>query len=882
MSLLQLPLDMLPGGSIAINDRLSMRICDDTLVYFHYLDPVYSHPFPDVAHRDRAIAMFLDFGTATASQLARAHGLSLRTVGRALKARRQGLHDSFPPPPAARARTVLKDPPQRQRARRHAALRQQLAPGRGRSRREPSNRVPLPPRRPPAWRARRARRRPAATGGTSRGQAPQAVSRSARNQLDAAAPLGMATCNVAGRMAASIGGPGPAPPRFEAVETVARGGVLTALPALLQAGLLSDRDRLGPVAGYYGQRAVLLLQAFLLLARVRNPERLRYEQPGEWGRLLGLDRSCAPDTLRRKLGELAGGEDAVQAWREQLARQWVSAAADDVATLFVDGHVQVYHGQANLPKHFVSRDRLKLPAAAGYWVHAPGGAPLLCLHQQVDPGMVAELRSAIVPQLEALGLLEPWLGAGQQEPRLTLAFDREGWSPQLFAALQARGIACVTWRKGPQQERWLDAEFRAAEIPLRTPFGEEIGRGCLAERAMSLLPSKVTVRVREIRFWINERQPPAGRSGQRRKARSQAGKPPAGPAPAIDRHDPPHHARGAGRGPAAVALEPGGQFQVDAPGIRSRHAGGACDRGGRGRHEGGESGIARDRERPEEAEGQVRSAAPPAGAAGPQEHAESARGAAEGQGGDPGGREGHRGPGTGPQFHALARAGRRAAGRAPPAGAARHPARPAGRPAHDRLPGRDRDGIRPRAASRQARGGARPGAGTAAVRREPAARPRSRHAHGAAAAHRLPGPRRGRRPTDRAAQPHQDHLSRHVPAARLRDPARPRPRKPIRAFQKLTLKCYENGKSGARELACRIEFCYTPKHGRWLNIAENELSAMTRQCLSGRRIGDLGTLQSEIAAWSTDVNDRQRGVDWRMTIADARCNLKSIYPKIMQ
>ena len=86
---------------------------------------------------------------------------------------------------------------------------------------------------------------------------------------------------------------------------------------------------------------------------------------------------------------------------------------------------------------------------------------------------------------------------------------------------------------------------------------------------------------------------------------------------------------------------------------------------------------------------------------------------------------------------------------------------------------------------------------SAQTRREPAARPRSRHAHGAAAAHRLPGPRRGRRPTVRAAQPHQDHLSRHVPAARLRDPARPRPRKPIRAFQKLTLKCYENGKSDA-------------------------------------------------------------------------------------
>ena len=162
-----------------------------------------------------------------------------------------------------------------------------------------------------------------------------------------------------------------------------------------------------------------------------------------------------------------------------------------------------------IPKHFVSRDRLKLPAAAGYWVHAPGGAPLLCLHKQVDPGMVAELRSAIVPQLEGLGLLKPRPGAGELAPRLTLAFDREGGSPQLFAQLQARGIACVTWRKGPQQERWLDAEFRAAEIPLRTPFGEESGRACIAERAMTLLPSKLTVR--EIRFWIDERQPPARR-----------------------------------------------------------------------------------------------------------------------------------------------------------------------------------------------------------------------------------------------------------------------------------------------------------------------------------------------------------------------------------
>jgi hypothetical protein len=84
----------------------------------------------------------------------------------------------------------------------------------------------------------------------------------------------------------------------------------------------------------------------------------------------------------------------------------------------------------------------------------------------------------------------------------------------------------------------------------------------------------------------------------------------------------------------------------------------------------------------------------------------------------------------------------------------------------------------------------------------------------------------------------------------------------------------------ARELVRRIEFCYTPKHGSWLNIAENELSSVTRQCVSDRRFGDVETLRAETAAWSTDVNDTQRGVDWQMKINDARCKLKSIYPKI--
>ena len=87
-------------------------------------------------------------------------------------------------------------------------------------------------------------------------------------------------------------------------------------------------------------------------------------------------------------------------------------------------------------------------------------------------------------------------------------------------------------------------------------------------------------------------------------------------------------------------------------------------------------------------------------------------------------------------------------------------------------------------------------------------------------------------------------------------------------------------KARARALIRRIEFRHTPKHGSWLNIAENELSSLTRQCVAGRRFGNIATLRRETALWSSNVNHTQRGVDWQMKISDARCKLKSVYPKI--
>lgn len=84
----------------------------------------------------------------------------------------------------------------------------------------------------------------------------------------------------------------------------------------------------------------------------------------------------------------------------------------------------------------------------------------------------------------------------------------------------------------------------------------------------------------------------------------------------------------------------------------------------------------------------------------------------------------------------------------------------------------------------------------------------------------------------------------------------------------------------ARAYLRRLEFCNTPKHGSWLNVAECELSCLTRQCLRGRRIGELVELQSEITIWSEKTNAKQRGVDWQFKIDDARHKLKRLYPKI--
>lgn len=85
----------------------------------------------------------------------------------------------------------------------------------------------------------------------------------------------------------------------------------------------------------------------------------------------------------------------------------------------------------------------------------------------------------------------------------------------------------------------------------------------------------------------------------------------------------------------------------------------------------------------------------------------------------------------------------------------------------------------------------------------------------------------------------------------------------------------------AHRLARRFEWHYTPEHGSWLNMAECELSVLTRRCI-GRRIADLDTLRREVQAWQDKRNRRQVTIDWQFTTVDARIKLKHLYPVVKE
>ncbi len=289
--------------------------------------------------------------------------------------------------------------------------------------------------------------------------------------------------------------------RFEAADDVAKGGVLFALPALLGEGLLRHtREHYALPKGYYPLESIFLLLGLLALVRCPSMEQTRYEAPGEWGRLLGLDRLPEVKTLRSKIGTLCEPEGRAAKWQSQLSREWMaSKEADDpdlAGLYYADGHVRVYHGGLTaLPRRYLSRLRLCLRGTTDYWVNGLGGEPFFVVTQTVNPGLVGVLREKIVPRLlaEAPQPGPDVLAANPKAMRFTIVVDREGYSPGLFEELVRERIAVLSYQKKPG-EAWPESEFARRKV--KPPGGREVELD-LAERLVKLGSG---LEVREVRM----------------------------------------------------------------------------------------------------------------------------------------------------------------------------------------------------------------------------------------------------------------------------------------------------------------------------------------------------------------------------------------------
>jgi hypothetical protein len=230
-----------------------------------------------------------------------------------------------------------------------------------------------------------------------------------------------------------------AAPLFVRASSVPRAGVLLAIPALVASGLLPIAGKiygsLGPA--FYGLRTTLVTYVLLALLRIPRPETLKEYAPDGLGHIIGLDRMLEVKTLRRKLAQLANMNKSQQLGRE-LAQRRVRERGRLFGFLYVDGHVRAYHGKYSIPKAFLTRTRLAVPATTDYWVNDKKGDPLFVVTAEANAAMTRILLPIIE---EARKLVGP-------HRRVTIVFDRGGFSPRLFQKLIEMGFDILTYRKG--------------------------------------------------------------------------------------------------------------------------------------------------------------------------------------------------------------------------------------------------------------------------------------------------------------------------------------------------------------------------------------------------------------------------------------------------
>ena len=470
-----------PEGSTNITAVLAFAKQDGRIVYFTGGLPVFMHDEQDLSTFRMITAQFCENGHARQIQIARAFGIPAITVKRAVKLYRNEGVAGFYAQKRTRGPGVLTTEIQQNA--------QQLL-DEGLTIAQVADKFGL--LRDTFAKAVRAGRLHVPIKITS-AEAKVISTKSARTAEDSVASMGIGAANVPARLAASVGLLGAVVPQFQPAADVPHGGVLLALPALLGMGLLDNADTLLDMPkGYYGLDSILLLLAFMALARVQSIESLRHLPPGEWGKLLGLDRSPEVRTLREKVVILSGKGKA-EPWSASLCKGWMDDQPDAAGALYVDGHTRVYHGsQTKLPHHYVARQKLCLRASADYWVNAADGPPYFVVNSVVDPGLIQVIENDILPRLEKDIPNQPDKTMLDENPlihRFTVVFDREGYSPDFLRRLKDKRIACLTYHKYPESD-WPLYEFTPHDVTL---INGQVVTMQLAERGV-YLSNKLWVR----------------------------------------------------------------------------------------------------------------------------------------------------------------------------------------------------------------------------------------------------------------------------------------------------------------------------------------------------------------------------------------------------
>jgi hypothetical protein len=509
-------LPLIPDGATQINDRISVIQKDGRWTYFCGIHPIFDHAADDHTTFQWHMASLIDQGICRQAEILKTFGVSKNAVKRWGKKFREGGVKAFYQPRPKRGSTVMTlDVVRRaQELLFRRWSRSDIAAELGIKRdtlckaiqhgriqepsRDTSGNSPASPTMNSAGHGNSPIASPAgqpvpaadsAAGKLTDSSActavpsdpaavlPQGSDKSQRTRTDAAAgdEMGVACTRTLERVSAALGIlPGGAPTQFEHCRGVSFGGTLCALPALIQNGLFNHLGEIFPtLGGYYTTLQVVTLLAMMALGRIKTVEQLQYVSPGELGKLLGLDRIPEVRCLRNKLAQLSLN-NAPEQWAERLSRDWLQDSGELAGMLYVDGHVRLYHGsQTELPRRYVSRQRLCLRGTTGYWVNDAIGQPFFVVERPIDQGLIEALTFDIVPRLLKDVPNQPTaedLAADPYRFRFAILFDREGYSPKFFKDMwQQHRIACITYHKHPK-EAWPEELFQVTEV--RLPNGE--------------------------------------------------------------------------------------------------------------------------------------------------------------------------------------------------------------------------------------------------------------------------------------------------------------------------------------------------------------------------------------------------------------------------